>query len=520
MKVLILAGGLGTRLYKYTNGLYPKILLSLGNELFLDKLINYWFEIMNVSKMTIVVSDLDYKNILSEYITITYPELSINILVYEKTNGTYNTLKHINLMYPGLINDSFVSWSDIIPTEKLPEPDTKFNDITTIYTDRIKRHRYNVSSTREGQVINIARNMDGNIPGLYYIRDIFNLFSLPNNKLDNKETDLIEFIKYVSMTTYYDVDIIDIGDEKKYENYISNIDISNRWFNDISFTKDTVLKRSKSEFGDAVLTNEINFYKYIKGTDLEKAFPKVYSFENNSILMENLETQGYKTVNEHIIMDPTSKVSILNDYLKFTNSIGNEKKEPIKSHIYHEYINVTAIRYAKIKHIIPVFDEVIINNRLFDTSTDFYNVLDRLEKYFKNNYTTYFEIIHGDPNTTNVLYRDYDKSFKYIDPRGVFGTNLYYGDKKYDIAKFVYGLCGYSNFNLDKLFTFTIGKNGIKIDLEELDLLFDLDIDNDIKILVGLIWLKLPYYIKNNPNKSIASYYIGIAIINKYLKNI
>ena len=68
MKALILAGGLGSRLKTYTNGLYPKLLLSLGNEVMLDRLINYWFEDQGVDEMLIVLSEEDYLNKVQKYI--------------------------------------------------------------------------------------------------------------------------------------------------------------------------------------------------------------------------------------------------------------------------------------------------------------------------------------------------------------------------------------------------------------------------------------------------------------------
>ena len=50
-RAIILAGVLGTRLYKYTNGVYPKILLSLGNDTMLDRVINFWFKTQKVDEL-------------------------------------------------------------------------------------------------------------------------------------------------------------------------------------------------------------------------------------------------------------------------------------------------------------------------------------------------------------------------------------------------------------------------------------------------------------------------------------
>lgn len=81
----------------------------------------------------------------------------------------------------------------------------------------------------------------------------------------------------------------------------------------------------------------------------------------------------------------------------------------------------------------------------------------------------------------------------------------------------MYGLSGYDNFNLDKYFKFEIDGDEITFDIGGLEL-EDITTDRHIRILVGLIWLKLPFYIKNNPNKVIASYFHGMALLQKYLK--
>ena len=142
--------------------------------------------------------------------------------------------------------------------------------------------------------------------------------------------------------------------------------------------------------------------------------------------------------------------------------------------------------------------------------------MNRLLVYLKNRQYT-FGMIHGDTNSTNTMYNDNDGSIKFIDPRGKFGDSRIYGDVAYDNAKFLYGLTGYDNFNLDKEFKFEIIKETIHFEIKGIEKL-DQYCDSDyLKILVGLIWLKLPFYIRNNPNKIIASYFNGIYLLDKYL---
>jgi hypothetical protein len=125
-------------------------------------------------------------------------------------------------------------------------------------------------------------------------------------------------------------------------------------------------------------------------------------------------------------------------------------------------------------------------------------------------------LIHGDTNSSNTMYNTKLEKIKFIDPRGRFGGLPFFGDVDYDTAKFMYGLSGYDYFNLDKNFKFVKKDNKIFFDIEGYDL-DELTDNNHIKILVGLIWLKLPFYIKNNPNKVIASYFYGMQLLTKYL---
>src|SRR5208283_5231430 len=95
-KCIILAGGLGSRLYKYTNSIYPKILLSLGNETMLDKVLHFWFERQKVEELMLVFSEESHYNMVQKYINVFHPNLKNKIILtlYPKTDGTFNTLRY------------------------------------------------------------------------------------------------------------------------------------------------------------------------------------------------------------------------------------------------------------------------------------------------------------------------------------------------------------------------------------------------------------------------------------------
>jgi len=520
-KGIILAGGLGTRLYKYTNGLYPKILLNLGNSIFLDNLIEFWFNVQEVEELIIVLSENDHIYKIQEYLKIFYNDKNITLLKYDKVNGTFNTLFYVLNMRNDLLKSNLIiSWSDIIPTEKLNI--LEYSGIK-IFTDKISRHRCNICNLG---IITNKPDLTGNIPGFYNINglNITDWINFKNSYEKIKpEIDITDYLITCSNIIQEKIDLLDIGDIEKYENVLKTQDIKQRWFNNIIFNTDNVIKSSNSDYGLSVIKSEIEFYKKIQGTEAENIFPKIYDLSNNSINMENLCTNGYVTVNEFLESNPNQEDKLLEDYKKNIKTLHNinHTLTNFNTDIYKEYIQVPIERYSKINYFIPNIDILNINDKDIYINYDFYETMDKLLKYFSNKEFN-IALIHGDTNSTNTLYNQSTNKIALIDPRGKFGNTLYYGDTNYDLAKFVYGITGYDKFNLDKYFNFNFSNNfldlkKIKIDLPELNLLDNLNISNDIKILVGLIWLKLPFYIKNNPNKIIASYYIGMYLINKYL---
>ena len=128
---------------------------------------------------------------------------------------------------------------------------------------------------------------------------------------------------------------------------------------------------------------------------------------------------------------------------------------------------------------------------------------------------------------------DKDGNVIFIDPRGYFGKlkTIGLGMAEYDIAKFCYGLNGYSRFNSAPYVTieeidYSDGMN-LKLEYPNGDFssitqidLDDMPIDTNIKIIVGIIWMKLTSYIINDPMKSVIAYLYGNAICTKYLKEL
>ena len=513
MKALILAGGLGSRLKTYPNSVYPKLLLSLGNQTMLDKLVDYWFNDMKVEEMLIVLSEEDYVDMIQKYVNTFHQDKDIKLCLYPKTDGTFKTIYYVLNKHKEYQTFTYLSWSDIVPTQGIS---AKMDSNVTILTDKNKIHRYLIEDGK----ITYSPSHKGNIMGLYYYKqlDPFNMLEFYNivNQDDN-EVDFVDYLMHVSESQKIltkEVEIMDIGDVKKYEDYLKNQSVEQRWFNDIEFKDDIVIKKASSEYGKEVMKSESGFYMMIQKSSAEMAFPKIKKFIDDGFIMENLETHGFRTVHK-IVKDKTKQISInkIIDAYEIARKALNVKteKNSFNKAIYNEYYQVPIERYRKIEYLIPKDVDTVNGVHI----SDFYSIMDRLLTYLQSiKYD--WGLIHGDTNSSNTMYNTKLEKIKFIDPRGRFGGLPFVGDVDYDTAKFMYGLSGYDYFNLDKNFKFVKKDNKIFFDIEGYDL-DELTDNNHIKILVGLIWLKLPFYIKNNPNKVIASYFYGMQLLTKYL---
>jgi len=61
-------------------------------------------------------------------------------------------------------------------------------------------------------------------------------------------------------------------------------------------------------------------------------------------------------------------------------------------------------------------------------------------------------VIHGDMCFANILYDRLTNLFKFIDPRGSFGTAGIYGDPRYDVAKLMHSVDGGYDFLIHEMF--------------------------------------------------------------------
>lgn len=295
-----------------------------------------------------------------------------------------------------------------------------------------------------------------------------------------------------------------------------------RFFNSIDIKDDVVIKTAIDESGKKLHDIEVEFYNKIQCPSM----CKMISYNDMSMILEKINGQSC----QEAIDNGYDKVELINKFkeaLEYLNNIDysswkQDTEEDMKKAVKNELIDKIYDRVNPCQDIISIVSK---DTKTFNDMeiTPFYNLMSKLNSWY-NKYEPKFAICHGDPNTDNVML-DKDGNIKMIDPRGYFGHLKTIGLSlvDYDLAKFVYGMSGYGHFNSTESLITNIDGDDIQATLYDGTPIMKVDIDelpisNDIKIIVGIIWMKLTSYIINDPVKSVAAYLHGNALLTKYLK--
>ena len=372
--------------------------------------------------------------------------------------------------------------------------------------------------------------------------------------------------------------LIDNGDMQKHHTVMEKSSNQVRYFNGITVLPDRIVKYSKNERGVKVMHNEIEFYRFMHdfcGTIL----PIIYTIEDNQsstrIEMERIHgstihdylNNGVKPVlasihteeDNAIVMKKRSIVKKVFTLLEMVHAV---KQEPLvdlatNPSVLKEYYYSVFSRVAEIKAILP--QEVKCDVIAYDIESENYNpsaireTIDMSEnaliklmnrwKAVLAKTSSVWCTIHGDPNTKNMMIENLLERLVLIDPRGVFGDSAILGEITYDFAKFIYGLHSYSHFNHELICTIdTNTVNGRKIcefnmtrftDMQLADLMefvyrcHNANTQSEKRTiywwyvsLIGIIYIKLTGYIKNDPTKSIYAYIYGMYLLKHGIEHL
>lgn len=511
MNLVILASGMARRLEVVHQYIYPKILQNIGNDTVLDKIITSG----DFTTITIIVNSELAENQIKEYLSLREYNLNkFTFLIKSESLSTAHTLKYFQEQLPQ--NNVVIHWSDIYAKSKIEIPN---KDLTYIFTNTNYPHRLNFDGEK------IYPDDNGNICGIYYLPNL-NIFNA--SELIELESEDFDYVLSKSeVLNEYQVDIEDSGDLSKYVRVLKNIEINtnSRFFNDISFSDTKVTKRSLTQKGNELLRNEFVFYSEFQHLDI---LPNARSYSSFDNVLELERIDGI-TVNEFFSneLNEPFKMSKAQMFDKFKRELGQtlhseSESKPLNSNdVRKEYFETLKSRHQSIKSILPEITKVN-NQSIPDIDTIYKDVSNFVDIYLRSNTRAHY--IHGDTNTSNVMVTL--EGLKIIDPRGYFGDTKFYGDKNYDLAKFLYGLSGYDQLNeftnqLDEYNLFQYENSEIKcIELGDIS---NITKDIELQMLVAIIWMKLPAYTINNINKAIIAWSNGLRLFyknyNKYLKH-
>lgn len=393
------------------------------------------------------------------------------------------------------------NWSDVLPEFSAQPFWRPFWRQDAIYTFG-DQARFLFS---DGKMDNLGKT-GGNVIGVFQFRNF--------TRIDS-EGDLVEVYDLSNFTEEPLESLVDIGDLEKLRGAHSTESRSRSW-NTIEIKQDCIVKQSTVQ---DIISKEVEWYKAI-----DRHLPR------NQIRIANFIHQEDKLYLERIFGKCLSEFSgrfldeqVMN-LINFTRTFPISVRpapEVIQEDYKIEFLDKVHQRNGLIKNLIDQFSEVkVVNGTRIDISVgDLINeTYNRIVEYLPDEYT----IIHGDPNFSNVLTEIDGSDLVLIDPRGYFGNTRIYGPRDYDMAKYLYALSGYDKFNHQPDWTgLRIEGQSAWVSIEPLDQ--DWETHPSFKrvhrLMLGVIWLCLAGYFRNNPYKSLAAYFYGLYLMRKNLED-
>ena len=261
-------------------------------------------------------------------------------------------------------------------------------------------------------------------------------------------------------------------------------------FNDIQIVDNQFIKKAKNVLGINKINKEIEFYLYINKNNIKFPMPKLLNYSDGNLTIEYI----YNSNTLINILNPETihtYVNIIKQYLQNIHNI----KISIPYNILHHDLNIEI--NSKIFNRYNEFDwennsiyksiEYVNNIKIKDIHFYCNIITNRLNNLLKDR--AYYNIIHGDIHLGNILL---DKQNMYfIDPRGYFGETKLYGLYEYDYAKLMFGISGYSIFDIMEINDIDIINRNIHIDfIKQYEYIFKIGIFDEITTLFCLsIWL-------------------------------
>lgn len=328
-------------------------------------------------------------------------------------------------------------------------------------------------------------------------------------------------------------DWYDCGNIENY--YKAKIDfLKIRSFNSLTYN-DLYGYVTKKSDNTTKLLEEINWYLNIP-KDLTIFMPRLVDCQIQSNTPSySLEFYGYQTLADSFLFESIDLPiweTIINRLMEIINLFGEHTSVIPVEDFYSVYYGKTISRLEELKKY-KYWKNVLAEKKIIINGVSFQNVpalLPLIEKKIqKLVIPQHMSFIHGDLFLGNILFDATSKLFKFIDPKGSFGSVGIYGDTKYDLGKLRHSFAGKYDFIVSDLFTITDDGSSFDFNVfseeyhDSIATYFDkalkknnFDLDN-IKLIEGLLFLSMIPLHSDNFLRQQAMYCTSIKRLNEVL---
>ena len=370
--------------------------------------------------------------------------------------------------------------------------------------------------------------------GCYFFNNFELLKSTLESFSENDNLEISSIIERIKEKEEFDsVNVEKWHDVGHLENYFSTKQfvLKTRYFNTLQFD-DQGKSVVKTSTNNEKLVDEINWYKSVP-KDLQDLIPKVLDSSTKNNPFVKLEYIKNPTLSElwlysEFLIDFWK--AVITDLFAIIQRFKNHKGQVTRQEYNLMYFEKTSNRINELVETDILFKKIFDENFILINNKKFKNWKLLKEKIKEAIDVMYDDddncLIHGDLYFSNILYDAEEKNFKLIDPRGKWGNNIS-GDIKYDLAKIRHSIVGGFDTIINGLYSANyLGENRIeykifnsknnKIIGDELDRNIGKNWKLDeIKIIEGLLFISMLPLHKDNPERQLALFCVGIERLNE-----
>lgn len=507
MKIIVQAGGLGTRMRSLTTN-KPKALIPVKNSPILFHLLE---EFNRPEDEFIIIGDYKY-DVLDSYLS-TFAKDKRYILIKSSVKGNASGIREA-LSYVPDYEPVLLVWSDLI----LPQG---FKDVVDACELNggcaVGTVDFPCSWRVENNQLVHEKGEKNGVAGLYVFANKSLLNTIP---VEGSFTTWLSEQNFPLQALPID-GCIDIGTIEAYQN-VETSQFRCRPYNHIEVKAHEVIKTGLTEEAKNFVLREISWY--------EKA--QEYGFKNVPTLLAKSPLTLSRVEGDNIFLaklDAEGRAKALKKMCKALADLHQCGKAPASSwDLYQEYFTKTINRLRSISTSLPFADRptIRINGK------ECRNVLHNMELFRRcvldTLMDTHYALYHGDCQLTNTLIDKNGEVF-FIDPRGYFGKTKNIGDIRYDWAKVYYAIIGnFDQFNVKNFelkleaneVSYSIGSSGWESLVTQFfeNIPADEGTEEEIKLIHAIVWLSLASHAWEDFDSMCVAFYNGTALFEEWME--